>query len=144
MSANEIALGLTWLQSTLGSDTTLQGYCPGGVWRSLAPPSTVPPFVITSLQAGSATTTMNGVRLIVEALFQIRATGPAVASATIISASVQIDTLLGGIYGLRNIMVPGGAILSCYQDSPLQRDELVNGEVWTNFGGLWRLQIESE
>lgn len=34
------------------------------------------------------------------------------------------------------------AILSCYRESPLEIDELVNGEVWSNMGGLYRLQVQ--
>ena len=37
---------------------------------------------------------------------------------------------------------PNAAILACYRQSPLQMDELVNGEVWTNIGGLYRLLVE--
>jgi len=35
------------------------------------------------------------------------------------------------------------AILSCYRESPLEIDELVNGEVWSNIGGLYRLQVQA-
>src|SRR5260221_8965079 len=33
-------------------------------------------------------------------------------------------------------------ILDCHRESPLEMDELVNGEVWSNFGGLYRLLVQ--
>src|SRR5260221_14596117 len=34
------------------------------------------------------------------------------------------------------------SILACYRESPLELDELVNGEIWSNMGGLYRLQVQ--
>lgn len=143
MSANEIGLGLTFLQSTLGNDTTLSGYAPGGVHRALAPPGTTTPFVIHGFQAGSDTVTMNGVRLFVPPLFLVKVVGPSSITETLITAANQVDSLLGGIQGLRNIAITGGEILACYRETPLQLDELVNGELFSNFGGLYRLIIQA-
>lgn len=143
MSSHEVMLGFQFLSSTLGGDSTLAGYAPGGVWRALAPPSSEAPYVIMAFQAGSDIVTMNGVRLIVEATFQAKAVGPASETATIVNAAERIDVLLGGIQGMRDIAVTGGEILSCYRQSPLQVSELVAGELWESIGGLYRLQIES-
>ena len=34
------------------------------------------------------------------------------------------------------------AILASYRESPLEVDELVDGEVWSNIGGLYRLLVD--
>lgn len=140
MSAHEIALSFEWLYSTLSGDSTLAGYAPGGVFRSLAPPTTATPFVIMSYQSGLDSLTMNAVRMMSELLFLAKAVGPATSMAGIVNAASQIDVLLKRTSGTT---VDGlGAILACYREQPLEVDEIVNGELWTNIGGLYRLQIE--
>src|SRR5579885_931599 len=113
MSTHETALVYSWLYSTLSGDSTLSGYAPGGVWRGMAPPQTATPFVIISLQSGSDVVTMNGYRMIVDVLYQVKAVGPVSNTAGIVSAASRIDDLLKLTTGT----VAGGAILSCYRQS---------------------------
>jgi hypothetical protein len=143
MSAQEVVLGYQFLYATLAGDAQLQLVAPGGVHRAMAPPEALTPFVILSYQAGSDTDTMNGVRLLVEVAYQVKAVGPVDLTDALAAAAAEIDTALGGVEGLRNIAATGGYIHSCMRDSPLAVDELVNGEQWTNFGGLYRLQIQT-
>jgi hypothetical protein len=139
VSSHETALGFSWLYSTLVGDTTLSGYASGGVYRSMAPPQTTTPYVIMSFQAGTDVVTMNGFRLIDDTIFQVRAVGPGSKSQQIAQAAGRLDALLSipssGV-------TAGGAILSCYRESPLTFDELVNGELWNNMGGLYRVIIQ--
>lgn len=136
--AHEIGLCYQWLVSTL-TDTTLQGYAPGGVRRGMAKTGTSTPFVIVAYQAGSDNTTMNAVRVMDNLLFQVRASGPASSTTAIVNAASRIDALIDG---QRNQAITGGVVLCCYRDSPLQYDELVSGELWSNFGGLYRIEIQ--
>ena len=39
-------------------------------------------------------------------------------------------------------MTANAQILACWREQPLIQDEIVNGEVWTNLGGLYQLDIE--
>ncbi len=143
MSAHEIALGLTFLNNLLANDSTLSGLAPGGVYRSLADPDAATPYVVFNFQAGSDAGTMNGVRMLVEATFQVRAAGPASQTAAIAQAAAQIDALLGGEQGLRNQMTIGGYIHAVWRESPLWVDEPpINAVVWSNAGGLYRMQLE--
>lgn len=147
MSAHEIALGFEWLYSTLSADTTLAGFAPGGVWRALAPPGTATPFVVLVHQAGTDAVTMNGFRMLDDLLFQVKAVGPANITATVASAAERIDILLGGPPGTPASGATAdnlGQVLACYRQSPLQLDELVSGELWTNMGGLYRMIIEQK
>jgi hypothetical protein len=135
----ELFSGYQWLTGVLTGDALLTSYAPGGVWRALAPNTTAPPFVIMSFQNGSDITNMNEFRLFVEATYQVKVVGPASATPNLVLAASRIDTLLG----LANGTVSNGNILACWRVSPLAVDSLVNGELWSDIGGLYRLQIEN-
>jgi hypothetical protein len=139
--ANEVALGLQWLVSTLSGDGTLTGYAPGGVWRGMAPPGTTTPFTVIGFQAGSDVITANAFRLMVSALFLVKVSGPASNTAALVNAASRIDSLIGSPPTIG--AVTGGLILSSYRETPTVVDSLVSGEEWSEFGGLYRLQIES-
>jgi hypothetical protein len=139
--ANEVALGLLWLQSVLSSDATLSGLAPGGVYRAMAPPNTSPIYVIVAYQAGTDALTLNAYRMLSNLIYQVKAVGPVSSTAAIVAASKQIDVLLGGP---TSGSVSGGYISACYRDGSLQIDELrASGEQWSNFGGLYRLQVQA-
>lgn len=145
---NEVFLGFQFIYAMLSADSTLAGLAPGGVWRGLAPPGTATPYVVLVYQAGTDAVTMNGYRMIVDALYQVKAVGPANISETIAAASARLDKLLGGppsqpASGAVIInAVNEGQVLACYRQSPLMLDELVSGELWTSIGGLYRTEIE--
>ena len=94
---HEAAYGLQWLFATLSADSTLAGFAPGGIWRGMAPPTTVPPFVIVQHQAASDVLTLNAFRIMSNALFQVKAVGPGSASmiGNLVSAASRIDQLIG-------------------------------------------------
>lgn len=143
MGASEAYLGFQFFYGLLAPDPTLAEFAPGGVWRGIAPPGTSTPYVIVSMQSpGADSLTMVGVRLLVNPLFQIKAVAPASQTSQISNAAAQIDVLLGGKDGLKNQPLANGFIAACYRESLLQSDELENGELWSNFGGLYRLTIE--
>lgn len=140
---HEIGLVLQWLTSTLLADTTLASLAPGGVWRAMAPTTvSSSPFVTLNFQAGSDITTINGYRIWSSQLYQVRASGPAKNTANIVQAASRLDTVLGGIIGHHLTSITDGIIYSCIRESPLMLDELVNGEQWSNVGGLYRLQVQ--
>jgi len=144
MSVNEAYLGFKFLYGILAPDTTLAGYAPGGVSRGFQSPGTTTPYVVMSLQSPGADTTTNVgvVRLLANPLYLIRAVGPAALTIQIANAAAQIDVLMGGKDGLKNKPITGGFIDALYRESPFQQDTLENGEEWTMFGGLYRMQIE--
>jgi len=143
MSVNEAALGLQFLFGILSADSTLSGYAPGGGFRYLAPDGTATPFWIVGVQSpGQDSLTQQAVRLIANPLYLIKVSGPASEMQAIVNAASQIDVLLGGKQGLRNQSIANGFIAACWRESPHLVDELVNGVVWSQVGGLWRMQIE--
>src|SRR5712691_11714241 len=94
MSVLETTIVFQWLYNTLSGDSTLIGLAPGGIWRSMAPPGTVTPFVVFALQVGMDVVTMNAFRLMVNELVQVKVVGPASKSLMIAQAGAQIDALL--------------------------------------------------
>ena len=144
MSANEVALGLLFLDSKLRGDATLMAILTGGLYRSEAPPETVPPFGVYAFSGGKRATTMQGYGLLADTLFIVKAVGPASISTTLASAASRIDVLLGGPPGGPvSGVVTGGIISACYQETPLWMDTPpVNGEIQTEAGGIYRMQIQ--
>lgn len=148
MAGHEILLGLAYLETTLGGDSTLAGYAPGGVYRSLAQPTSLTPYIIFAFQSGTDSVTMNGFRVLTRALFQVKAAGPANNTAGLANAAARIDALLGSPPGFPPGGIPitiGGVnqgwLYSIYRESPLAQDELVTGELWSNFGGMYRMEV---
>ena len=134
----EIGIALEWFTSTLANDSQLESLAPGGVYRSMAPPSTQPPWVIVAYQSGIDVLTMNSYRAMSNLLWQAKVVGPADMTSQLMAAAARIDDLIG----LASGTATGGLILSCFRDSPLQLDELVNGALWLSSGGLYRLYIQ--
>lgn len=145
MTMHEIATGLAFLMSTLQADSTLAALAPGGIFRSIAPTGTQTPVIIIAFQAGTDVITTTGVRLMVNALYQVKAVGPASDMQSIVNASSQVDIVLGGSQGIRNVSVSGGGyVLSCVREGPLAYDDtkLVVGQLWSYLGGLYRVYAE--
>lgn len=139
--AHEVGLGLLWIISTLSGDSTLAGYAPGGVHTGVAPVGTPTPFVVVNYQAGHDVTTANGVRIMSQVTYQVKASGLASEDTAIINAAGRIDDLLDN---KRNQSVTGGLILDSSRDEPVAYDEeLEAGVQQSNFGGLYSLEIRS-
>jgi hypothetical protein len=144
MAGHEAALGIQWLYGVLSGDTTLLSYATGGVHRAMAPPGTSPVYVIISHQSGLDVLTVNAFRLMDNLLYQAKAVGPASMMDTIVAAAERIDQLLSPNQGASSGTVTGGYIGNCHREQPIFLDEpgLINGELWTNVGGLYRLEIK--
>lgn len=142
MSTHEVQIALSWLYTTLTGDATLTALLSGGahgIWRAYAPPGTLPPYVIFGQQSGgNDTLTMNAVRLLTNPLYQVKCVGPASNMQPILDAASEIDNLLKRTAG----SATGGIVSVCYRESPLETDEIVDGELWSNVGGLYRLQLQ--
>jgi hypothetical protein len=112
----------------------------GGVHRGAAPVGTAAPWIVIEHQAGSDSTTMNGVRVLVSSLFQVKAVGPASITQNVADVAAQADDLLF----LNTVTaVTGGYIHSCVREQPLMYDEQpAAGIKYTHIGGLYRAIIE--
>jgi hypothetical protein len=142
MSNHEIMLGFQFLQFVLTADATLMGYVAGNVFRSLAPATTQPPYIIYGYQSGLDVLTVSAVRLTSNLLYRVEVCGPASMDVTLAAAAAEIDKVLKRPVGIPITPDGLGAILAAYRESPLIVDSEVNGEVWSNIGGLYRLDIQ--
>lgn len=146
---NEAILGLQFFDTQLAQDATLLSYAPGGLRRGIAPAGTLSPFIAMLMQSPNQDTlTITAHRVLVRPLFQVVAVGidspgPLSQITQITNAASQIDTLLGGKDGLRNISIPGGFVSACYRESTIATTDEENGQTWLLMGGLYRLTLYS-
>jgi hypothetical protein len=142
MSSNEVALILEWLYSTLSGDSTLSGYAPGGVWRAEAPPSTTPPYVIMTYQPGQShdEIVFGGARAYSDLHFEVICAGPAKVTQTVANAAARIDTLISVA---TQTSITGGTILASFRTQPSESDVIIDGEMWTNIGGMYRVMVKA-
>lgn len=146
---NEAALGLQFFDIRLASDVTLLSYAPGGLRRGIAPAGILSPFTGMALQSPNQDTlTSTAIRVLVRPLYQVVAVGidspgPLSQIQQIIDAAAQIDALLGGEDGLRNIAILNGYIYACYRESTIATTMEEEGQTWFLNGGLYRLELKS-
>lgn len=145
--ANEAASGFTFLYSLFSGDATLMAL-PGmsGVFRDIAPATTVPDWVVVGHQSGIDTLTATAVRRLSRNLYRILAVGPESDYANLLAIANRVDALLmPGDTPIRNATSGGVTILAAYREQPLALSEIVPGAVqgpnWLNLGGLYRLEF---
>lgn len=146
---NEAILGLQFFDIRLAQDATLLSYAPGGLRRGIAPAGTFSPFTAMLMQSPNQDTlTITAHRVLVRPLYQVVAVGidspgPLSQITQITNAASQIDALLGGEDGLRNIAIPNGYIYACYRESTIAMTVEEEGQTWFLNGGLYRLELKS-
>lgn len=146
---NESILAFQFFDSKLATDATLLSYAPGGLRRGIAPAGTLSPFTAMLMQSPNQDTlTLNAYRVLVRPLYQVVAVGidspgPLSQIIQITNAASQIDELLGGKDGLRNIAIPGGFVSACYRESTIATTVEEQGQTWFISGGLYRLELYS-
>lgn len=141
-AVHEVVSGLEFLIATLSSDATLMSMSPGGVARSFVPVQTPLPVCIVAFHTAMDSLTVNGVRVLVRSLYQVKASGPMISATSVWALASQIDIVLGGNQGLRNIAVTSAYVLSLYRQSAIQYDEDASGIQYTHMGGLYNMIIE--
>lgn len=146
---NEDVLAFQFFDIRLATDATLLSYAPGGLRRGIAPAGTLSPFTAMLMQSPNQDTlTITAYRVLVRPLFQIVAVGidspgPLSQIQQITNAASQIDELLGGKDGLRNIAIPGGFVNACYRESTIATTSEEQGVTWLLMGGLYRIELSS-
>lgn len=143
MSVAEAALGLSFLLSTLRADSTLVSLSPGGIRHGAMPVGSTYPGTVVEFQSGIDVIYTNAIRSSVNALYQVKAVGPKDNPQAVVDLASQIDEVLGGDQGLKNVFIPNGYVPSCYQESPLMLNDVdKSGVEFTHLGGLYRIRIQ--
>ena len=127
----------SWLYTTLHGDATLHALVTG-VFADVAPLQQAYPFVVFGLQDAGDVLTVNGVRIMTAATYQVRVVTDAESYSAITTAVERIDTLLHRASG----SVSGGVIISCVREEPLRYTELQGSKLYRHLGGLYQLQVQ--
>src|SRR5690348_225053 len=143
MAVVEAALGLSFLLTTLRADSTLVSLSPGGIRHGALPVGSTYPGTVIQFQSGVDVITTNARRLMTNALYQVKGVGLLEDPQSVVDLASQIDTVLGGDQGLKNVFIPNGYVLGCYQESPLFLPDVdKSGVQFMHLGGLYRVRIQ--
>ncbi len=137
--AVEIAVGFSWLESTLAGDSVLRGLVPGGVWQTFALPGTTPPYILLKYQSGIDYPVFGGGRAYADLRFHAIVTGPFASIQTIWDAATRMDVLLTVE---TQTAVTGGVILASFREQSISTDEWVDGAKWNVTGGEYRIMAK--
>jgi hypothetical protein len=125
------------------ADSALMAAATGGIYREFAPMDTVPPYAMVQRQAGKDVNTVNGIRIKVHILMQIKAVGPSGQGGNYTALEIIANRIDALFKDQRNIGLPaGGGILACYREDELAYGEDVNAQPWSNLGGLYHIEIQ--
>lgn len=146
-TADPIEAGFALLYSTLAGDATFTSYLSAGangIFQVMAPPGAgnatqqPAPYALLILQSGQEILSAVATRLRSDLLYQVKIVGPASASPALHAAYARADALLmPNGQPLRN----AGGTLALYRTATLSVGELVNGVLWLNVGGLYKVEI---
>lgn len=134
---NEALRVYSWLYSVLHGDATLMALVTG-VFAGAAPEGQIAPYVVYNWQGGADVMVTNGRRTMNNSLYQVKCVGPADTITTLQTACDRLDTLLQRASGTTT----GATILFCERERPVALDNTVNGVLWTNVGGLYRIYAQ--
>lgn len=127
----------SWLYSTLHGDTTLHGLVTG-IFADVAPANQAYPFLIFALQEAGDVLSINGVRIMTQATYQVRVVTDSESYGAIKSAVERADTLLHRVSG----SVAGGVVISCVREAPLRYTEQQGPRLYRHLGGFYHFQVQ--
>ncbi|HOG46292.1 MAG TPA: hypothetical protein PLG21_22210 [Anaerolineae bacterium] len=135
-----------WLQEVLAGDAALTallakhkdtGQC---VYAYVAPQGAPMPFVVYSHQGSHDVRGVGPSRIMVSAVYQVKAVGPAASMGALTTAADRLDTLLQGASGT----VVDGAVLACVREQPLSYVEVDSSTRYRHLGGLYRIAARAQ
>lgn len=137
-SSDPIGAGYALLYGVLSADATFMASITG-IYQVMAPPAVTPNYCLLISQGNATdTNTGTGVRELSSVIYQVKLVGPQTAESALRSAYVRADGLLTPGGGpLRNT----SGTLACERTGTFNQGELVNGLLWLNIGGLYRVEV---
>lgn len=124
-----------WLYGVLASDAAVQALIGTRVYAYLAPQGAKLPYVVFSYQGGHDVRGVGPGRVMVSAIYQVKAVGEGGSFAGLKPIVDALDGLLQGASG----SVVDGAVLMCTREQPLAYVETDSGVLYRHLGGLWRI-----
>jgi hypothetical protein len=138
---SETAQAFAWIQSTLQADSAWVAASTGGLAQGFADIGTVPPYTRYMQQSNADSLTMNARRLFARGLFLIVAVGPTSNYAALVTIADRIDALFGSTSSVA--LSPSGGILESYREQSYAADYPVNGQAWSELGGLYQIDVQA-
>lgn len=137
-SSDPVGDGFKLLYGVLSGDATFMAYLTGGLHQVLAPTGTTPDYALLIHQSATDVNAAVASRIMTTLVFQVKIVGPATDEANLRAAYVRADGLLqpSGL-ALRNT----NGTLACFREQTFSVGELVNGALWLNIGGLYRVIV---
>lgn len=130
---------LTWMESTLAGDATLQGLAPGGVFQTFALPGTTAPYTLAKYLNGIDVPQFGGIAYS-DMHFRVTVAGPIASQSAIVSAADRVKTLLTVT---QQTAVTGGTVLQSISNQPISEDEYVDGAKWHVSGNEYHVMAKS-
>lgn len=137
-SSDPVGDGFALLYGVLSGDATLMGYLAGGIHQVLAPPGVSPDWLLLINQSATDVNATTAARIMTTALFQVKVVGPAQDENTLRTAYKRADALL---QPAGRALANTSGTLACFREQTFSVGELVNGALWLNIGGLYRVEV---
>lgn len=123
-----------WLVAVLGADGS-------AVYDGVADEDAPYPFYAFAMLSGGADTLGVGqARIMARPLYLVKATVQGTSYDAARPANNRADRLL---HGAKNILVPGGTIISCTREAPFKLEENANGVSYRHLGGMYRFEVQA-
>lgn len=134
---SEVVRADAWLYGVLHGDATLLALV-SDVYADVAPEGAAFPLVVSSLVDAGDVLTINGIRILTEAVYQVKVVGQGPSYVSLEAAANRIDALLHKASG----SVSGGVIYSCVRIEPVRYAETSGGQAFRHLGGLYEIQVQ--
>lgn len=136
MSATEIRVTLEWLNIALATVGAT-----GGVYRNIAPPDAVGPYIVVTLYGPSDVMGVSGTRLWANNTWLIEVWGTDDQFTTLESVAAAMDAAL---HQQRHVATASGEIISCIREQArFGPPEEVGNQQWTRIGGVYRIEAQA-
>lgn len=136
-SSDPVGDGFKLLYGVLHGDSTFAAAVTG-IYEVLAPTQATPDYCLLIHQSATDVNATTAARIMTTLLYQVKVIGPAQDEANLRAAYARADALLQP--GGRALTNTNGT-LACYREQTFSVGELVNGALWLNIGGLYRVEV---
>lgn len=133
--SSELRATIEWFNSALASVGAT------GVYRNIAPPGAVAPYVVVSFYGGSDVMGVAGHRIWANNAWLIEAWGLDADFAAVDAVALAVDTAL---HDKHSVGAPGGIgmIVSSVREQARLNSEEVGNQLWVRIGGVYRIQAQ--
>lgn len=126
------------LYTRLNTDATLTTAATGGVWDSIAPQGTTPPYVVFTKQSGVNMPVLGDGAGFTETLWLVKAVTDEPSAKLAGTICERVDALLDR----HALSVSGSSLLVCRRELDVDYPEPVDGRVFRHVGHIYRIGVQ--